>query len=133
VNFPSGEASTVDVASGHDPMNDSVFSACFRLDANILVVTLSGELDIATAPSLRDQLLPFKYRATRVVYELGNITFLDLGGLRALLSMFDGDIGGVSISEPSRPVRRLLEIVELGSLVAKASVRAADDEASLAV
>ncbi|MBA3361163.1 MAG: STAS domain-containing protein [Acidimicrobiia bacterium] len=96
-------------------------------------MTLSGELDIATAPSLRDQLLPFKYRATRVVYELGHITFLDLGGLRALLSLFDGDIGGVSISEPSRPVRRLLEIVELGSLVAKASVRAADDKASLAV
>ncbi|MDQ3501035.1 MAG: STAS domain-containing protein [Acidimicrobiia bacterium] len=103
------------------------------MDANTLVVTLSGELDIATAPSLRDQLLPFKYRATRVVYELGHITFLDLGGLRALLSLFDGDIGGVSISEPSRPVRRLLEIVELGSLVAKASVRAADDKASLAV
>ncbi|MGI8516928.1 MAG: STAS domain-containing protein [Acidimicrobiia bacterium] len=103
------------------------------MDANTLVVTLSGELDIATAPSLRDQLQPFKYRATRVVYELGDITFLDLSGLRSLLSLFDGDVGGVSISEPSRPVRRLLEIVELGSLVANASVPAMDDEASIAV
>jgi anti-anti-sigma factor len=50
------------------------------------VLTLSGELDIASAPALRRALDDFEASAaSRLVIDLTQVTFMDSTGLRALL------------------------------------------------
>ena len=75
------------------------------------------ELDIFTAPRIVEHLETYRYRATRILYDLGGLTFLDGFGLRSLLGIFDGDLDGVSIANPSPPVRRVLEALGLGSMI----------------
>ncbi|CAN5167832.1 hypothetical protein BH18ACT5_BH18ACT5_01680 [soil metagenome] len=82
-----------------------------------LIAILSGELDIVTAPRIVEHLETYRYRATRILYDLGGLTFLDGFGLRSLLGIFDGDLDGVSIANPSPPVRRVLEALGLGSMI----------------
>lgn len=82
------------------------------LDGELLTIVISGELDIATGPALDEaqRSVHGSYKALR--YELAGLDFIDSAGLRALLAPVDSDvaIGAISISDPSRAVRRLLEL-----------------------
>jgi anti-sigma B factor antagonist len=82
-----------------------------------VVVTVSGEIDMATGPTLRDNLLGVLARGDhRVVLDLSNVTFMDSSGLGALLGghrraqLLDGEI---RIAAPSE---RVLEILRLTNL-----------------
>ena len=64
---------------------------CFRAtlrqggrDAAWMRVT--GELDIATAPQLKQTLREAQLRARRVVLDLRELTFMDCAGIRAILA-----------------------------------------------
>lgn len=90
-----------------------------RLDDAMLAVRISGELDIATAAVLEDALRPFQGLHTSVGYDLTDLTFIDCAGLRALLTPANGDpfSGLTSVKSASRCVRRLLEILQLESII----------------
>jgi anti-sigma B factor antagonist len=82
-----------------------------------VVVTVSGEVDMATGPTLRDDLLGVLARGNhRVVLDLSNVTFMDSSGLGALLGGHRRArlLGGeVRLAAPSE---RVLEILRLTNL-----------------
>ena len=93
------------------------FTVSVRLEGDLAISVVSGELDMATAPLIVEKLEPFRGRFRSLAFELVDLTFLDAAGLSGLRFSFRGDGTGMSIRNPSRPVRRLLEIVELENLV----------------
>lgn len=88
-----------------------------RLQAGYTVVAVSGDLDVLTAPQLRDRLIEIVERGDRqLLVDLRPTTFVDSSGLSALvtgvkrLRSLGGDIGLVC---PPGNVRRLIEISAL--------------------
>ena len=54
-------------------------------------ITLAGEFDLATAPTLRDQFDRAAVSPTRaVILDLSGLSFLDCAALRALIAFADG-------------------------------------------
>ena len=77
-------------------------------------VVLTGELDIATAPRLREALIAISNGGeTKVVVDMTNLTFMDSTGLAALvgpLKRFRSMNGQIVLRSPGRGVRKVLEI-----------------------
>ncbi len=81
---------------------------------NEATVTVKGELDIATAPALADQLRGLLADGTcRLTVDLSEMTFIDSTGLAtlvwALRAAREGD-GDIVLHAPQRCVRKVLEI-----------------------
>ena len=58
------------------------FSLSTRAEHTHLITTLRGELDIASAPALRDQLLDLLHPATsRLILDLSAVSYADASGL----------------------------------------------------
>lgn len=53
-------------------------------------VALTGELDIATAPTLEEKLAQLSEGITRVVLDLRELAFIDSTGLRVVLGLANG-------------------------------------------
>ena len=80
-------------------------------------IELNGDLDIATAPALDEQLTQLaQQRASLVIVGLANVTFLDSSGLRALVhgarAIEDGG-GRLLVEGASGAVARVLELTDL--------------------
>jgi stage II sporulation protein AA (anti-sigma F factor antagonist) len=82
---------------------------------DVVVVTLTGEVDIAEGDRLHDHLSTALMLAERaVVLDLSGLTFLDVAGLQVLArSRAEAFRNGVPlcIAAPSRQVARLFEVV----------------------
>lgn len=78
------------------------------------VITLSGELDLATAPAVRDELVAAEATdADRIVLDLSALTFIDSTGLRTIVqgcarSKADGD--RLRLLRGPTQVQRIFEI-----------------------
>jgi anti-sigma B factor antagonist len=83
------------------------------------VLTVSGEVDLATAPALHTALLAMMERGSaKLVVDMAEVTFMDSSGLSALLAA--RDTGGeecemVLVVGPGM-VRRLLDTTAIGTL-----------------
>lgn len=93
-------------------------------DPSTLLVEVRGELDLATAPTLRQHLEPFatlpsiEVRRQKIIYRLAHLSFMDVAGLDGLLTAMDGHgPDTICIREPSPPVRRVFAIVGLESMI----------------
>ncbi|MEX2133563.1 MAG: STAS domain-containing protein [Acidimicrobiia bacterium] len=88
-------------------------------DDAMLAVKISGELDMATAVFLENAMRPYQGLRKSVSYDLTDVTFIDCAGLRALLTPADGDPFSslISMTSASRYVRRLLELLQLQSIL----------------
>jgi anti-sigma B factor antagonist len=78
------------------------------------VVCISGELDLWTAPQLRDALLPMLSKDGDLVIDLAAVGFMDGAGLRPLLlaaNRLEGR-GHVVLRSPSRTVSRVLRLIQ---------------------
>jgi anti-anti-sigma factor len=79
-------------------------------------VTVTGEVDLATAPNLRDALLAIPPDVDRIVVDLSEVTFIDSTGIGALVAatqhLYDRDALIVRVEHPS--VLRALELCGLG-------------------
>lgn len=81
------------------------------------VVTLTGQLDVATAPGFRQSLQEAQYvGAQRVVVDLSGVEFLDSFGLGVLVgglrrARLHG--GRLVLAAPNDRVRQILEITSL--------------------
>lgn len=86
------------------------------------ILTVSGELDVLTAPQLRERLLEILDRGDRqILVDLGPTEFVDSSGLSALVTgikrarSLGGDLGLIC---PPGNVRRLIEIAALDQVFA---------------
>ena len=78
-----------------------------------MVVTVAGELDMMTAPKLRECLMD---TAGNVVVDLLSVSFLDSSGIAVLVDAhkhLTGAGGNLSVRKPQGTVRRALEIIGL--------------------
>jgi anti-anti-sigma factor len=82
-----------------------------------LVVGVSGQIDIASAPKLREELLGALGRhGARLALDLGGVTFMDCAGINALLATrrharLEG--GWVRVGRASRRARNVLTLTGL--------------------
>jgi anti-sigma B factor antagonist len=87
-------------------------------DARGVAVLLAGELDLETAPELEQQLAALEEsQRTRVVIDLGGVTFMDSAGLKAILaaSEFAQSHGHTLVLRRGpRQVQRLIELTGVG-------------------
>lgn len=94
------------------------------------VIEVRGELDLATGPILKQHLQRYGDPSGNngfprsIVYLLSDLEFMDVSGLNALLGAVNGHgPDTIIIREPSSPVRRLLEVVGMDSMVEKRANR----------
>ncbi|MFF3851108.1 STAS domain-containing protein [Streptomyces sp. NPDC002328] len=85
------------------------------------VVILTGELDRASAPALREAVDALVVEGlARIVLDLEQVSFMDSSGLSVLVYAMRqaGEIGGtLRLAAPGRQVRRLLELTGLDTAV----------------
>ena len=83
------------------------------------IVTISGEIDIARAPALRERLIGLlRPGASRLVVDLSGVTFCDASGLAVLVGVARrvGLLGGVlRLAAPTPLVSTVLRLTGLAS------------------
>lgn len=103
----------VPAMSGHGPTPGSLTISTSHLK-DAISVSLSGELDLASAPRMEDCLASIEQqRPRRLVIDLGGLAFIDSTGLRILL-LADArarDAGYELVLRPGEPpVQRVFEV-----------------------
>lgn len=99
-------------------MTSDVFSVLFSRDSGNVVVHVAGEVDMATAPALRDALhdVILDQGNLAVTVSLAHTTFMDSTGLNVMVSALK-DLrargGHMTVAEPSATVMRLLQLTGL--------------------
>src|SRR4029077_17086321 len=76
-------------------------------------VVVRGEVDMATAPQLRDTLLALvDAGASRIVLDCRGLDFLDSSGIGVLIAVRKrlGDDGSLTLEAPPAHVRKVLEL-----------------------
>jgi anti-sigma B factor antagonist len=105
-------------------------AAAESLDGGVHVVSVTGEIDLATGPALERALLalPDDDGVMSVIVDLTDCTFMDSTGLHVLVRSrrrFDGLGRRFAIASPNPTVLKVLEITQLDRLFAIYSSRAA--------
>ena len=81
---------------------------------DVVVVSVAGELDMATAPQLQDQISDLLEKGrNRLVFDLAEVSFCDSTGLSVFVRAKNStdDAGGtVRLAAPQRGVLRILEV-----------------------
>jgi anti-sigma B factor antagonist len=90
-----------------------------RRSDGFAIITISGEIDIARAPALREQLIGLlRPGASRLVVDLSGVTFCDASGLAVLVGVARrvALLGGVlRLAAPTPPVSAILRLTGLDS------------------
>lgn len=84
-----------------------------QTSGDAIVVTVQGELDIATVDLLSDRLAEICERAVAITVDLRRVSFLDCVGLRLLLAVYaDGAARGCDVDfiQGPRAVQRVFEL-----------------------
>jgi anti-anti-sigma factor len=68
--------------NGHGPGGASGF---ITREGEVTTIELTGELDIAGVPALREEIERLSGSTAQLVIDLGDLTFIDSAGLRLLL------------------------------------------------
>jgi anti-anti-sigma factor len=95
-----------------------------EVTTTLCTVVARGEVDLATAPLLRDELLRQLQSGSRVRLHLAGVTFMDSTGLHVLLStQRRASLLGAAfeIADLSPQVRRLLQVSGVGRMLAAAA------------
>jgi anti-sigma B factor antagonist len=86
--------------------------------AGVWVLSLHGEHDLATQPSLREQLQQVRAAGGPIVVDLSPTTFVDSTIVGALLEtaahLGPGEPGVFAVTPPGSAARRLCDLVGLG-------------------
>jgi anti-sigma B factor antagonist len=103
-------------------MTPEPFSVTVGQDGARAVVTVRGELDLATAPQLESALLPGLRDGGSAVLDLRGLEFMDSTGVRVIVAahLAAQELGGslaVVRTEPDGPIARVLEISGLDTVL----------------
>ena len=86
-------------------------------NSDVLVLTISGEVDTRNVDLLRERLATILQPGTRnVVFDLGGLEFIDSSGLAVLVDVAN-HVGGAKLRAPSRLVWRVVDVTGLGELL----------------
>lgn len=104
-----------------------------RLSADLAVVTVAGEVDIYTAPRLKDCIRGLLDEGVgRLVVDLSSVSFIDSTALGVLIGgvrRVNDNGGSMALVVTGRSVRRVLSITGLDRVLAIYDTRAAAVEA----
>ncbi|KWV33220.1 anti-anti-sigma factor [Micromonospora rifamycinica] len=89
-----------------------VFSACAEVAGDHARVTVTGEVDMATADTMIQTAL--REPARQLTLDLRAVTFFDSAAIHAVVQLAQRFPPGALTVLPSRQVRRVLEISGLG-------------------
>jgi anti-anti-sigma factor len=106
------------------------FSIVTDDDGGRLLVSVRGELDLATAPQLEAVLFPALERGGRVLVDLRELAFMDSSGVRAIVAAHtraNGDGARFAIVRPEGETE-VWRIIEVSGL--DAELRLLDDPGS---
>lgn len=98
----------------HDPAEPDRLEIVIRDEPTGTVVSVTGELDLLSAPQLRtalDALLPANAR--HIAIDLTNATFMDSAGVHAVLDASHRAGGHLAVICPKGPVRQVIELLGL--------------------
>jgi anti-sigma B factor antagonist len=91
-------------------------------DEGIVVLVISGPMDVATVPQLRDLMVRLIDEGHhRLVLDLGGVDFIDSIGLGVIVGVVHRlrpHDGSVAVAAPSEQVRQVLQITQLARVVA---------------
>ena len=83
-------------------------------EADVAVVVVEGDVDLATAPELRRELESIP-ADSKVVVDLCETRFMDSTGLRVLLAAHFALHGGIRVAcKPAGPISRLFDVTFAG-------------------
>lgn len=105
------------------PRRSAPFHADVVRDGDDLVVRVTGDVDMHTAPRLRavvQEAVVLDAGATRVIVDLGEVPFVDSSGMGALLAskrIAEGSDAGFFLRHPSDRLRSLLRVTALERLL----------------
>jgi anti-sigma B factor antagonist len=106
--------------SEDDSRPDPSFRVTMTGTADRAEVSLEGELDLSTAPQLRERLVALAEQdETDIVLDLTRLNFVDSTGLSVLVMAFNRSRaagGSITLRNPSASVLRILEITGLVSV-----------------
>jgi len=93
------------------------FSVEINPDRNRVVVSVHGELDMATVPRVRESIEELRRDNCRsILLDLCDVAFMDAQGLQLLLALQRSAQGGAwefALRDGSPPVARILEVTGL--------------------
>ncbi len=104
---------------------------CRQIGNDVIVVSVAGELDLATAPQLRAYLVDkTASRPAHLVLDLGGVTFMASAGIRLLIEAHSGSDGihgelhltGVTTNP------RVRRVLQLTGLLAEFDIHDDEDE-----
>jgi anti-sigma B factor antagonist len=91
--------------------------AVWQTSPDSVIVVLSGELDLATAPKVRSSLADlYRLGITNVMIDLANLTFIDSVGLSVLITVAKrvrAAEGTLAVRNANRPVLKSFEMAGL--------------------
>ncbi|HXW80680.1 MAG TPA: STAS domain-containing protein [Acidimicrobiales bacterium] len=86
-------------------------------DDDVLVVQLSGEVDVSNVDALHNKISQVLRANTRcIVFDLRALEFIDSSGLSMLVTLAN-EVGSARLRSPSRVVRRIVDLTGLGELL----------------
>jgi anti-anti-sigma factor len=92
-------------------MRPPEFDIDVRDDGRLLVVTPSGELDLATVPTVRQALARCSESHAAAVLDLRAVTFMDSTAVRLLIEAHHGEFGDrFSVVNPADDVGKVLDV-----------------------
>ena len=98
-------------------MGSSVLSIHSSRDGDRHTVTLTGELDLASAPVLEAKAKQlFSEGARELVLDLGRLEFMDSSGLNAILrvrALCEEHMCDFALTPGERPIQRVFEVTRL--------------------
>jgi anti-sigma B factor antagonist len=99
---------------------DSEFATGTRQIGDFLVISLTGELDMASAPEFEDA-IDGAQGGSPIIVDLRGLTFIDSMGIRALLRVYAAGQNGhstVSFIRARNSVQRILQIAGVDQALA---------------
>ena len=101
------------------PEGPELFALDSRVDGSEVVIMLSGELDLASAPTLSTALFStIGADSRRIVIDLARLSFMDSSGVQVIASarIAQAERGGeLVLRGPDHNVRRLFDLLDLGA------------------
>jgi anti-anti-sigma factor len=104
-----------------DPFREPFVIEVTELSGGTYLVTVSGEMDIATSPELLSRLSTLRGSGPyRVLVDLARLTFMDSTGIKVLVSSAK-DVaargGELVVVAPTKNIRRVFDIVQLSDVL----------------
>lgn len=86
-------------------------------NGDVLVIRITGEVDVSNVDVLRERIGTMVPAGTgRVVFDLGELEFIDSSGLSLLVDIASG-VGRAELRTPSSIVRRIVDLTGLGPVL----------------